>query len=50
MKAIAKKFKTLKQAERFQNKLYDKYEQVKLVAWPGFQEEGWYTWNVKKKA
>jgi hypothetical protein len=46
MKTITKHYKTLKQAERYQNLLYNKYDIVRLVRSPFFGEEGNYTWQV----
>ena len=46
MKTITKTYKTLKQAERYQNRLYNKYGTVRLVKWPRFTEEGVYVWEV----
>lgn len=43
---IVKTYKTLKQAERYQNRLYSKYSTVRLVAFPTFSEEGRYVWEV----
>lgn len=43
---ISKQFKTLKQAEAYQNRLYSRYNSVQLVRWPVFSEEGIYTWKV----
>ena len=43
---IAKQIKTLKQAERYQNRLYNIYDSVKLIAWPRFSETGLYRWEV----
>lgn len=47
MKTITKNFTTLKQAERFQNGLYEKYNSVQLVSFPRFEEAGTYVWHVK---
>jgi hypothetical protein len=44
---ISRTFKTLAQAERFQDKLYEKYNSVKLVRFPMFTEEGLYIWQVQ---
>jgi len=46
MKTITKMCKTLKQAEVYQNRLYNKYEHVRLVRSPCFTEEGIYQWIV----
>jgi hypothetical protein len=47
MKTLTKHLKTLKQAERFQNHLYGRYEHVRLVRVPRFGEAGKYVWEVK---
>lgn len=47
MKTIAKFFDSLKKAERYQNRLYNKYDYVRLVRWPGFEENGVYIWEVR---
>lgn len=39
MKTINKQFDTLKQAERFQNRLYNRYDYVRLVSSPTFSEK-----------
>jgi hypothetical protein len=41
---ITKTYKTLKLAERYQNRLYNKYNSVQLVSFPRFSEEGQYVW------
>lgn len=46
MKRITKKYKTLKQAESYQNRLYNRYNTVRLVSFPRFSEEGEYVWEV----
>jgi hypothetical protein len=46
METISKQFKTLKQAEKYQNSLYNKYPYVQLVSYPIFSEEGEYTWEI----
>lgn len=43
---INKSFKTIKEAEAYQTKLYTKYDCVKLVRSPLFSETGIYTWEV----
>ena len=51
MKTIKRKFKTLKQAENCQFKLYDMFSYVRLIEYPSFTEEGIYIWqvsNIKK--
>lgn len=47
MKTILKHCETLKQAEQHQMRLYDKYNHVRLVKFPRFDESGIYTWEVK---
>jgi hypothetical protein len=46
MKTITKSFKTMRQAEQYQGRLYDKYSGVKLVSFPRFDEAGQYVWQV----
>lgn len=48
MKTLTKHFATLKQAERYQAGLYNKYNRVALISSPLFQEQGFYTWKVSK--
>ena len=43
---IPKTFKTMRQAERFQNGLYNRYESVKLIRTPLSSEDGQYVWEV----
>jgi hypothetical protein len=43
---LAKHCTTLKQAEQYQNRLYGKYESVRLVRSPRFTEAGLYVWEV----
>lgn len=43
---ISKTFKTLKQAEFFQNNLYAEHDSVKLIRSPMFSESGIYQWEV----
>ena len=47
MKTITKTYTKLKQAESYQNRLYNKYSYVRLVSSPLFSEEGKYVWHVK---
>ena len=47
MRIIRKYFKTLEEAEQFQNSLYDDYDFVRLVKSPRFSEDGYYTWEVE---
>lgn len=46
MYQIRKRLKTLKQAEKFQNSLYNKYNYVRLVTSPIFTEDGLYIWDI----
>ncbi len=46
MKLITKHFDTLKQAERFQANLYNKYNKVFLFEFPVISERGHYKWQV----
>lgn len=48
MKTIIRYFDTIKEAEEFQNDLYERYDYVKLTSAPRFSEEGYYTWEVKE--
>jgi len=43
---ITKRFKTIKQAEKYQNSLYNKFPYVRLISYPIFLEEGLYIWDV----
>ncbi len=43
---ITKDCKTLRQAERYQNLLYNKYNSVRLIHSPRFTEAGIYRWEV----
>lgn len=47
MNTITKVCKSIKDAERFQNSLYSKYETVKLIQFPVTNENGTYVWHVK---
>lgn len=47
MKTITKNYKTLKQAESYQNRLYGQYNTVQLVKSPLWSEAGIYVWQVK---
>lgn len=44
---LSKECKTLRAAERYQNRLYEKYDIVKLIQWPRFGESGNYIWHVE---
>ena len=46
MKQITKYFKTMKQAERYQNALYKKYNHVELISFPIYWESGAYIWEI----
>lgn len=45
-KRIEKYCLTIKQAERYQNSLYNKHNSVQLVTFPLFSENGLYVWQV----
>ncbi len=47
MKTIRKIYQTLRQAENYQNRLYGKFDHVRLVKFPMFGESGIYVWEVK---
>ncbi len=47
MKTITKLCRTLKQAEQYQNRLYNQYDSVQLVKFPRFTEAGLYEWHVR---
>ena len=47
MRTVAMHFDTLASAERFQDKLYNRYDSVRLVRSPMFGEQGQYVWEVK---
>jgi len=46
METITKRFKTIKQAEKYQNSLYNKFPYVRLISSPLFSEEGQYIWEI----
>jgi hypothetical protein len=46
MKTITKHFDTMAKAEAYQNRLYNKYETVRLIRSPMFSEAGIYEWRV----
>lgn len=47
MKRIKRFFNWQQQAEKFQNRLYNKYNSVKLVAFPSqLDKAGFYVWEV----
>jgi len=46
MQTISKQFKTMKQAEKYQNSLYNKFPYVRLITFPIWSEEGRYIWEV----
>jgi hypothetical protein len=48
MKAINKYLETMKQAERYQNRLYSQYDTVRLVDFPVLSENGVYKWQVSE--
>lgn len=47
MKRITKTFKTLSQAEAYQNRLCNQYNLVHLIQAPFFSEAGLYVWEVE---
>lgn len=47
IKTVTKHFDTLKQAETYQNRLYNKYDHVRLIRSPMFAQAGTYAWEVK---
>lgn len=47
MKQVSKYFHTIRQAEKHQDKLYDKYNSVRLVSFPITSEAGTYIWKVE---
>lgn len=46
MQTISKRFKTIKQAEKYQNSLYSKFPYVQLITFPVWSEEGLYIWEI----
>lgn len=44
---IVKHFARLRQAEKYQERLYDKYDHVRLIRCPLSDEDGLYIWEVK---
>lgn len=48
MKKIIKHFKSLRAAEAFLNKLYDKYSHATCTAMPFLSEAGIYTFEVRE--
>lgn len=47
MKRIKKHYDSIKQAESYQSRLYNKYDHVRLVSFPLSGEAGDYIWEVK---
>lgn len=47
---VTRKCSSLKQAERWQMRLYNKYTTVRLFRWPAFSEDGFYSWHVSNKS
>lgn len=47
MKYINKHFETLKQAENYLSKLYNKYYHVRVIKYPLFSENGIYIFEIK---
>ena len=48
MRILGRHFETLRQAEAYQMRLYNKYERVRLVQAPRFTEAGRYVWEVSE--
>lgn len=46
MKIISKHFASLKKAGAYQERLYNKYDHVKLIGFPSVWDSGIYTWEV----
>lgn len=46
MQQITKHFSTIRQAENYLQRLYDRYDYVKLISWP-YHEDGNYTFLVQ---
>lgn len=46
-KTITKIFCTMEQAVNYRDKLYNKYDSVKLISCPMYSEYGEYTWEVE---
>ena len=46
MHTILKHFKSLKQAEKYQNYLYENFPYVRLISSPIWTEDGFYEWHV----
>lgn len=46
METISKRFRTIKQAEKYLNSLYNKFPYVRLVSWPIWSEEGTYIYEI----
>ena len=44
---VKQHFDSLKQAEKYLNKLYSKYDHVRLISSPMFTEAGVYTFEIK---
>lgn len=50
MKIVTKHFNTMDEADRFQNRLYDRYDHVKPISDPYMEhgdESGKYSWEVE---
>jgi len=50
MKYLRKEFATLKQAENYLIKLYDKYIHVQLISFPRFSERGTYIFEISRES
>lgn len=47
MKVIKKHFESLRKAEQYQEKLYSKYDVVRLISFPTLFDCGTYIWEVE---
>ena len=47
MKYVRQHFNNMKQAEKYLNKLYSKYDHVRIFSCPLFAEAGVYTFEIK---
>ncbi len=44
---VVKDCASLKQAESYQNRLYNRFDGVELIAWPRHSEAGTYIWDCQ---
>ena len=47
-RTITRTFATIKEAEHYQQKLYARYDYVRLIGSPRFNEYGKYTWDCRQ--